>query len=73
MEQTARHPRWSERGDTVFVSLDTGEVVRREAGLLPALYRWQMATGADSQAASSLFMSETGQLLRLDAATGSGA
>ncbi len=58
------------RGDTVLVALDTGEVVRREPGLLPALRQGRFLPGAHSRVASSLFVSETEELLRLDGAMG---
>lgn len=50
-------------GETVVIELATGEIVRREAGLLPA-------AGQASKAAATLFETAAGELVRLDPDTG---
>jgi hypothetical protein len=55
-----------DEGDTLLVSIDRGEILRREVGLVPAAHR---AWTADA-ATASYFSSRAGWLVRLDAATG---
>jgi hypothetical protein len=57
-------------GITVVVALPSGEIVRREAGLLPALRQGLSGGGRQSPGASTLFESPTGEIVRLDVDTG---
>lgn len=63
--------------ETLFVDLATGRVTRRETGLFPALRRWELGREFDAanpepgSLATKLFLSDEGELLLLDPATGS--
>jgi hypothetical protein len=57
-------------GDTVIISLATGEIVRREAALLPAVRQGLSGTGRQSPGVSTLFQSQAGEIARLDVDTG---
>jgi hypothetical protein len=57
-------------GDTLIVAFATGEIVRREADLVPATGQAFYASGGDSRGASTLFESPAGELVRLDVDTG---
>lgn len=62
---------------TLFVDLGTGSLMRREAGLSPALRRWEPGREGDTENpepatfSTRLFLSDDGQLVILDPATGS--
>lgn len=62
--------------ETLFVDLATGRVTRRETGLSPALRRWELgrefeaANPEPGSLATKLFLSDEGQLLLLEPATG---
>ncbi len=56
--------------DTLVVALASGEIVRREAGIVPALRQGLSGFGRPSPAASTLFEAESGDIVRLDPETG---
>jgi hypothetical protein len=57
-------------GDTLLVALASGEIVRREAGILPPLVHDVAGEGPPSPEASRLFVTQAGEIVRLDPDTG---
>jgi hypothetical protein len=60
----------ADSGDTLIVALASGEIVRREAGIVPALLQGVAGFGPPSPEASRLFVMQAGEIVRLDPDTG---
>jgi hypothetical protein len=63
-------PRVGSAGETVTLACATGEIVRREAGLVPVVHQGIYGGARDLSGAATLFQSQSGELVRLDPGTG---
>jgi hypothetical protein len=60
----------TEAGDTLIVSRGTGEVLRRESGLLPAARGGFYGYKGETAGGGTLFETDQGDMVRLDPDTG---